>query len=382
MRDGILCVTLIGQQDMSATINIQNINVSIHDYALRPDRIILSAAGKHSSSCYALVTMTDSDGVTGYGEAATTPLWSGEAAHTARWAIDHLFSPIILDDSWQHPAEALAALDRAVVGHPFAKSAIDTAMWDLWAKKQNVSVLNLIADRPPVMTIPTRSSIGAYPVARTVAIARTFTELGIRTLKFKVGVDGVDDIERLRAVRGEVGDDVIFTVDANGGYATVDDAVRAAEAMAPFNLALFEQPTPRDRLAMLAEVRRRIDMPVMADESIFTPDDLAEAIDLDAFDVLSVYPGKNGGFTHALNMARTAQQAGKACAIGSNLETDIGHAASAVLGAACSAFDVDQYAGDLISPVFYEQSAADPPLELRDGRVAVPSGIGFGVAPV
>jgi muconate cycloisomerase len=120
---------------------------------------------------------------------------------------------------------------------------------------------------------------------------------------------------------------------------------------------------------------------ILADEAVFTPGHLEEALDQDAFDVLSIYPGKNGGFTHALAMARRAQAAGKTCAIGSNLETDLGQAAMACLAASLSVFPVERYACDLMAALFYEASSVTPPLAFRDGRVAVPKGHGFGVQP-
>jgi muconate cycloisomerase len=119
----------------------------------------------------------------------------------------------------------------------------------------------------------------------------------------------------------------------------------------------------------------------MADEAVFTPDDLREALDLEAFDILSIYPGKNGGFTHSLAMARLAQQAGKPCAIGSNLETDLGQAPHVCLAASLSAFPVDELACDLMGSLFYAQSAVTPPIALKHGRVALPTGPGFGVTP-
>ena len=134
----------------------------------------------------------------------------------------------------------------------------------------------------------------------------------------------------------------IFTIDANGAHATADEAVAAIEQLLPFDLALAEQPTPRDRIGLLAEVRRRVPVPILADEAVFTPGHLEEALDRDAFDILSIYPGKNGGFSHSLAMARRVQQAGKVCAIGSNLETDLGQAAMVCLASSLSAFPVER----------------------------------------
>jgi L-alanine-DL-glutamate epimerase-like enolase superfamily enzyme len=308
-------------------------------------------------------------------------MWSGESAESAKWLVDEVFAPWLKGAAFDHPCEVQAELDRLTYGNPFTKSALDTAFWDLWARQQGKPVSALIADRPPFESIPTRASIGTYPAAQTAALAAAFWADGIRTLKFKIGMTDAENVERLRIVRETLGDEPVFTVDANGAYATVDDAVRAVEAMLPYSIALIEQPTTRERLSMMAEFRRRVDVPLMVDEGVFTPAQLDEALALEAFDVLSVYPGKNGGFTHALEMVKTAAAAGKTCAIGCNLETDIGQAAMATLTTSLSAFPVDELPSDLPAAVFYEQSSVAEPLELVNGRVTVPTEPGFGVEP-
>jgi muconate cycloisomerase len=360
---------------------IRALEARVIDHPVRQHGAIVSFLGRHEASHYVTVTVTGDDGLQGYGEAATAPVWSGEAAETAVWMIEHAIAPRILGAKLDHPSEALEVLDRAIHANGFAKAAVDIALWDLWARSRGVSVSSLIADREPVAWIPTRVSIGAYPPEETVRLAVEFWDRGVRTLKFKTGKPGIDDVERLRAVRERLGPGPVFTIDANGAYATADEAVRAIEALAPFQLSLAEQPTPRDRIGMLAEVHRRVDVPILADEAIFTPGHLEEALDLDAFDVLSIYPGKNGGFTHSLAMARRAHAAGKACAIGSNLETDLGQAAMACLASSLSAFPVERYACDLMAALFYENSSVTPPIAFHDGCVEVPGGLGFGVVP-
>lgn len=360
---------------------IRQIEARIVDHAVRQNGAIVSSLGRHVSSRYLTVTVTSADGVSGYGEGTTAPIWSGESAETAKWMIDEFVAPLIVGPRFDHPCEAVAIMDRHLHANSFGKAAIDIALWDLWARSQKKSVSELIADRQPFESIPTRVSIGCYPPAETVRLAVEFWEAGVRTLKFKTGVPGIDDVARLRAVRERLGDEPIFTIDANGAHATADEAVEAIEELEPFNLALVEQPTRRDRLAALAEVRRRTNPLIMADESVFTPDDLDEALDLDAFDVLSIYPGKNGGFTHSLAMAKKAQAAGKLCAIGSNLETDLGQAAHLCLASSLAAFPVDRFACDLMGSLFYANSAVTPAIELKQGRVTRPVGIGFGVTP-
>ncbi|MFA9480310.1 mandelate racemase/muconate lactonizing enzyme family protein [Phycisphaerales bacterium AB-hyl4] len=364
-----------------AGLVVAAVRCHVCEHALRPEVVIRSHAGVHDRSRYLLVELVDADGCQGWGEAATTPIWSGEWAQTEAELVRGLLAPAIVGTSYEHPSELLTKLDAVCWGHPFTKAAVETAAWDLWARRQQRSVLELVADRPPSTSLPTRASIGAYPLEQTLRMATEFHARGIRCLKFKVGLPGVDDAVRLRAVREAVGSDVVFTLDANGGYPSADVALRALETMLPVGIALLEQPTPRDRLDLLAAVRRHASVPVMADEAIFTADQLAMALDLDAFDVLSVYPGKNGGFSNALAMARTAAAAGKGCAVGSNLETDVGLAAMTTLAAGCKAFDVERWPGDFASSLYYTGSAVHELLALEDGRIAVPDGPGFGVEP-
>lgn len=362
-------------------LRIRQVEAQVVDHPVRQDGAIVSSLGRHEASRYVTVAITDDVGVRGFGEAATAPTWSGETAETAKWMIDHHLGPMLTGGTFDEPAEALARMDRLLYGHPFAKSAVDTALWDLRARSQGVSVASLIADREPVEWVPTRVSIGCYPPDETVRLAVEFWDRGVRTLKFKTGVPGIDDPARLRAVRERLGAAPIFTIDANGAHATADEAVSAIEALLPFDLALVEQPTPRDRIGMLAQVRRRVPVPILADEAVFTPGQLEEALDCDAFDILSIYPGKNGGFSHSLAMARRAQQAGKSCAIGSNLETDLGQAAMIALASSLSAFPVERYACDLMAALFYQTSSVIPPIDYREGRVRRPTGPGFGVVP-
>ena len=363
------------------SLSIRRIEARIVDHPVRQDGAILSSLGRHQASRYVTVTVTGDDDIRGFGEAATAPVWSGEAAETARWVLDHHLGPLLTGRTFGEPAEALELMDRSLHGNPFAKAAVDIALWDLWGRSRGVSVASLVADRDPVEWIPTRVSIGCYPPEETVRLAVEFWNRGVRTLKFKTGVPGIDDVARLRAVRERLGPEPVFTVDANGAHATADEAVRAIEALLPFGLALAEQPTPRDRIGLMAQVRRRVPVPILADEAIFTPGHLDEALELDAFDILSIYPGKNGGFSHSLAMARKAQSAGKSCAIGSNLETDLGQAAMVCLAASLSAFPVDRLACDLMGALFYESSSVTPPIAYRDGRVKAPTGPGFGVEP-
>src|ERR1041384_8348212 len=113
-------------------MKIARIQSTITNHPIREERVVVSAAGRHSESTFLTVAVEDENGLRGYGEAATTLLWSGESAHTAKWFIDSLFAKRLVGVTIDHPREALAVMDVATWGNPFTKSAIDCALWDLW----------------------------------------------------------------------------------------------------------------------------------------------------------------------------------------------------------------------------------------------------------
>src|SRR5688572_12457871 len=142
---------------MSFVIN--KIEARIVDHAVRQNGAIISSLGRHTASRYLVVTVRSIDGACGYGEGTTAPIWSGESAETAHWMIERFISPLVVGVTFDHPSEAAAIMDRRLHANSFGKAAVDIALWDLWARRQNKSVSELIADRRPMESIPTRVSI-------------------------------------------------------------------------------------------------------------------------------------------------------------------------------------------------------------------------------
>jgi muconate cycloisomerase len=205
-------------------------------------------------------------------------------------------------------------------------------------------------------------------------------ERGWRAIKVKVGRHEHPgaDVERLRAVRAAIGPDVWLSVDANGGY-SVAQAVWVAPRLEALGVALFEQPTRRGDHAAMAEVRRRSPIPIMADESVFTPLDALEVIRHGAADVLSLYPGKHGGVRATQQIAKLAEAAGVACTIGSNLEREVATAAMAHVTVCTANLQCERFPGDLIGPVYFEETLTDQPLRYQADRLWVPEAPGLGV---
>jgi muconate cycloisomerase len=272
-------------------------------------------------------------------------------------------------------------MDRVAFANSFAKGAIEMALLDLQGQALGVPVYRLLGGREgSAEGVRLKFVVGAVEPDLAAHRARRMVERGWRAIKVKVGrhPHPQADVDRLRAVREAIGPDTWLSVDANGGY-TVDQAVWVAPRLETLNVALFEQPTRRNDHGAMAEVRRRSGIPIMADESVFTPQDALEVIRARAADVLSLYPGKHGGIRPTQHIAKLAEAAGVPCTIGSNLEREVATAAMAHVTVCTANIQCERFPGDLIGPVYFEQSLSRAPLRYHADRLWVPETPGLGV---
>jgi muconate cycloisomerase len=185
-------------------------------------------------------------------------------------------------------------------------------------------------------------------------------------------------VARVAAVRQAAGSEIPITVDANCGW-DLTTARIALERLRPWNLLVAEQPIPPGDAPALAAIRSACGIPIMADESVFTLTDAWNVATARAADVISVYPGKNGGIAASIEIAHVAQAAGLCCHVGSNLELGIGSAAMLHLAAATAAIHSAAYPADIIGPNYHESDLLKEPLVLGPSVAQVPHGPGLGV---
>jgi L-alanine-DL-glutamate epimerase-like enolase superfamily enzyme len=344
---------------------------------VNPDLAIISAAGKHPESHYAFVMVRTDEGLTGFGEATVAPAWSGESQGSALSMIREILAPLLIDKDPLHINALADSMDRFVIGNPFTKASLEMALLDLGGKVLKLPVHALLGGPRRTGKIPLRFSIGAFAPADAARVAKHALQLGLRAVKVKVGLDVAEDIARVEAVRAEVGKEFRVAVDANAGWSE-SEAVRAIPHLERLGVNAIEQPLRRGDFRGCARLRSRTSIPIMLDESIFTRQDALEAIREDACDLISIYPGKNGGILRSLEIAQLAASAGLQCTIGSNLEMDLGTAAMLHLAVAMPALatSVDH---DVIGPLYYEKHFTRTPIGFADGCAVLPEGSGLGL---
>jgi L-alanine-DL-glutamate epimerase-like enolase superfamily enzyme len=319
------------------------------------------ARGGSSEYRVVRVTVTDTDGADGWGEAAPNRFY-GESVESVATALDR-FAPLLdAADPWALE-NTEAAMNAALGRNGSAKSAVSAALHDLAGKRLGVPLYRIWGLDPA--KVP-RSSF-------TIAIAASADELQQRVeeaaeypiLKIKLGTDRDADI--VRAVR-EAAPDKTLRVDANAAW-TPKHAVEMVDVLVDNGVELVEQPVPAHDLDGLRHVRERSRLPVIADESCVTSADIPRLIG--AVDGINIKLAKCGGLREALRMIATARAHGLLVMAGCMVETSLGITAAAHFAPLLDFADLDGAA--LLRDDPHEGAT------IHGGMIRIPDGPGLGV---
>ncbi len=241
-----------------------------------------------------VVELVTDDGLSGYGEVCPLgPFYLPAFGAGARAGIGEL-SPSLIGQDPTAIGPINQLMDRALLGHPYVKSAIDMACWDLFGKSSGKSVCDLLGGRfgDSVTLYRAISQRPADEMAENVAAHRAD---GYTKFQLKVGGRPADDIERIHAVADLLTQDEVLVADANTGW-RVDDAVRVTNAVRDRDVYI-EQPC-RSYEHCLA-VRQRTSLPFILDENITDIEALLRGHNDRAMDVINLKISKVGGLTRA-----------------------------------------------------------------------------------
>jgi L-alanine-DL-glutamate epimerase-like enolase superfamily enzyme len=375
---------------------------------IKPELAIRSSrGGSHTVSPFLLVRIHTDEGITGLGEASCTPRWSGEDQVTAAHFINTYFAPVLVGETVAtggSPVDMVHDIERlhtkfssAIAGNYFTKAAVEMALWDIAGKFLEMPVWDLLrqcsrhtpcavaatADGtrsvPATSSVPTKWSVSGIEPTKAAEIARWAVEQGFTKMKVKVGIDPNGDLKRVKSVRETVGREVKLGVDANGGWPTPQIAIETIRRLCDeCGIYFAEQPIPPGDHGALAEVRRNVPVPIIADESVYSLADAKMLARAEAADVFSIYIGKAGGIGPAREIAEFAHSVGIKCTIGSNLELGVGSAAMIHFALSAPAIDANTYPCDIIGPLFYEDDILAEPLPITGGSARLHNRPGLG----
>jgi len=219
-----------------------------------------------------IVALEAEDGTIGWGEAAPLGAFYAEAFPEAMRAGIQRLLPVTIGLSATAPGRLADALNHAMLGQPAVKSAIDMAAWDLAARVMKYPLSDLLGGADGE-SVPLYRSIGQADPDAMARKAKDYVTRGYRRLQVKVGADPLEDVERLKAVRAAVPDDVPLYADANGGW-LLEDGLRFVDHTRDIDYWL-EQPCMS--YADNHTIARRCGKPMVLDEGLVTLDDLLRA---------------------------------------------------------------------------------------------------------
>lgn len=293
----------------------------------------ITALRKVTSIEFVMIRVLLEDGTEGVGTASPTVVITGDSLQGIESAVQTILSPLLIGREIEQIAALSQTIQHSCIGNTSAKAGMEIALFDAYAKKLNVPLFQLFGGK--TNTLQNDMTISINETDRMVKDAVEGVKKGFNALKIKAGLDVAEDHERIQAIREEVGPLIEIRVDANQGW-TKKEAVRIIDGWekAGLNINLVEQPVAAWDLASLKYVTDRVNTPIMADESVFSPEQALELVQMRAVDWLNIKLMKAGGIFRAMQIADIAQAGGIPCMIGSMMESGTGVLAAAHIATA------------------------------------------------
>ncbi len=312
------------------------------------------------------------DGLTGWGECVATQNcgYSYETTKTNWHILEDFILPVVLTTDLDDVAAYRAATTH-ISDHPMAKAGMEMAIWDLLARRQRLSLQQMLGGQGDRVKVGVSVGIQASP-DKLLEVVNAYLADGYRRVKLKIkpGRD-IGDTAVVRAAHP----DLLLQVDGNSVYRLADrDHLKGLD---DFGLLLIEQPLADDDIIDHAKLQPELKTPICLDESITSVDHARWALELGACRVVNIKPGRVGGMHEARRIHAFCQERGVPVWMGGMLETGIGRAANVAV-ASLPGFTLP---GDIsASERYYFEDIVEAPFVLNpDSTLSVPAGPGLGV---
>lgn len=323
-----------------------------------------------------VLCLTAEDGTKGYGEASPWVVFTG-SAEASFAALDRYIRPLVVGQEIGNRALIMEKARKAVAHCTEAKAALETALLDLQGRLSEVPVWALLGGKCRD-TIPLSCSIADPDFEKDLRLMERLKADGVRIIKLKTGFkDHAFDIMRLEKLRRDY-PEFDIRVDFNQGLHH-DDALGRVQDVASFEPTFIEQPVAAHQRNLMARIRDSIDVPLLADESVFGPEDMTDAVALGLADGVSIKIMKAGGLSRAQTVARMAASAGMSAYGGDMFEAGLAHLAGTHMIAATP--EITLGCEFYQARYFLVEDLLETAFPVHDGQVVVPDGPGLGILP-
>lgn len=353
--------------------------VKLHPIALTLVEPLRTSFGMEPFKGAIVVEVITENGISGWGEVSSAPApgYTGETVGTSYHVMHNWMIDLVRGQTITEPTQVYDLI-HPIRYHEHAKHGLDAAVWDAFAKANDMRLADLLAHYAPeghesrnkaVVGV----SIGLQDTDEALfAIIDKRLKQGYRRIKLKIKPGR--DVNLARAVRNRF-PDITMMLDANSAY-TLEDAEHLAE-LDQFNLLMIEQPLSHDDIYEHGFLTKKLKTPICLDESIKTVRDLKLALQVGAINILNLKPARVSGFTESMRIYNVCVENNLPLWIGGMLEVGVGRAANVALASLpgvtlpCDISATDRY---------FNPDITEPPFVLGEGStLAVPDGYGIGV---
>ncbi|HBZ82137.1 MULTISPECIES: o-succinylbenzoate synthase [Brevibacillus] len=308
----------------------------------------------------------------GFGEsvAMDVPVYNEEDVDTVWYMLEKYLIPQLFTRDIEHP-DQVSEIFSWMRRNQMAKSALEGAVWDLYAKMNGLSLSQALGGTRT--TIDVGVSIGIEPtIEKLLERVDGFIRDGYK--KIKVKIKPGFDVEPMRAIRHTFGPDVPLMADANSAYTLAD--IDMLKQLDEFGLIMIEQPLGHDDIIDHATLQRELKTPICLDESIHTVEDARKAIELGSCRIINIKIGRVGGLTDAKKLHDLCAAKGVPVWCGGMQEVGIGRAHNIAI-ASLSNFTIP---GDTSpSHRYFTEDVVTPMIDFASpGVLSVPTGAGIG----
>lgn len=321
-----------------------------------------------------LVEVQNEDGASGWGESVAfpEPYYNEETLQTNWHMLTALLIPILENvGGIGHPDE-LRTHFASIRGNYMARSAIEGAIWDLYARENGVSLAQAIGGQKTQIEVGV--SIGIQPsLSDLLSVVEGNVAKGYKRIKIKIkpglDTDVIGEVRRLFP-------GIRMMADANSAY-TLEDAGRLRQ-LDEYGLMMIEQPLAHNDIVDHGKLQRMLQTPICLDESIHSCGDARKAVDLGSCRIINIKIGRVGGISEAIRLHNFCAGRNIPVWCGGMLETGIGRAHNIAI----SSLPGFTLPGDTAaSSNYWEEDIIEPEVTVEDGIIRVPDGPGIGFEP-
>ena len=322
-----------------------------------------------------IVKIETDEGIEGYGEATSVQFFWGETQGSMKDVVENLLALVLIGEDPTNIITLIDKMNSVIFGNPFAKAAVEMALWDIKGKALGASVYNLLGGFRR-KSIPVCHAVSYGTLHDMVQQASELIDQGYKTLKIYCGRDTPEaDLERIRAIRKAVGDKINLYIEINQrwGFKT---AVNLLPMLEELQIQFIEQPISSHLRKEMKILRERSPIPIALDESVFTPEDVIMAKEEGLSDIVNIYVLKAGGIYNAKKALDIADTVKIDAYMGSFNELSISSIAGAHVAATIASLPYPCY---LVGPTLYEEDILKEPLDIRDGMLHLTDNPGLGI---